>query len=139
MHLRTEAKLSRPLEPLEALSLQAPACALVAACCALVVESPLEAWEQLTPEVAVLICCSCIGALGVNVLGIMAVHSFGASSQQMLGKLNIVVIMALSTAFMGEVLPWQVLAGTVLVLVGIVAFEKAESRAKARLAAALPK
>eukprot|EP00930_Biecheleria_cincta_P039716 TRINITY_DN27276_c0_g2_i1.p1 TRINITY_DN27276_c0_g2~~TRINITY_DN27276_c0_g2_i1.p1 ORF type:complete len:351 (+),score=42.60 TRINITY_DN27276_c0_g2_i1:90-1142(+) len=126
-----EGSADLSLSPEEALALQTPGCALVACCYASMVESSRGAWEKITPSVAPLLILSCVLALALNILGMNSIALLGATSSQMIGKLNIVVVMALSTAFLGEVMHLEVVAGTLLVLAGIWYFERAETKAKA--------
>lgn len=131
-----DSTVEQPLSALEALALQSPLGALVAGCYALTVESPREAWNSCTPSAGYIVLLSCPLALAVGALGITSISLLGAASAQMVGKLNIVVIMAFSAAFMGEELQAEVVVGTLLVLAGIWAFETTEAWAKA--AAVLP-
>jgi len=120
------------LEPMHVWVLQAPPCALVAALCALgSAERPGQALRQLTPGVAGMIACTCASSVLLNLSGMMTVRELGASSTQIVGKLNIVITVALAVAFLGESLPAEVLAGSCVVLVGVGIFERGEASLEA--------
>merc|ERR1719336_3521240 len=92
-------------------------------------ESIVEAWNQLTLPIFGIVMCTAASALVLNFTGGYALADLGASSQQIIGKLNTIVISAFSVAFLGEHLPAIVLAGTALVLVGVAIFERGEHAA----------
>merc|ERR1719336_2906434 len=92
-------------------------------------ESIVEAWNQLTLPVFGIVMCTAASALVLNFTGGYALADLGASAQQIIGKLNTIVISAFSVAFLGEHLPAIVLAGTALVLFGVAIFERGEHSA----------
>lgn len=89
-------------------------------------ESIVEAWSQLTPAIFGVVMCTAASALVLNFTGGYALADLGASAQQIIGKLNTIVISAFSVAFLGEHLPAIVLGGTALVLCGVAIFERGE-------------
>merc|ERR1712232_836918 len=75
-------------------------------------ESVTSAWEQLTPSIAF--------------LGGLVLKDLGASAQQIVGKLNTICIAATSVAFLNEHLPLVVVLGTLMVMTGVVVFERGQ-------------
>merc|ERR1719210_58868 len=67
---------------------------------------------------------TCIPAFILNFMGGVVLRELGATLQQLIGKLNTLVIAAISMAFMGEHLSKNVLIGTFFVLAGVAIFEK---------------
>lgn len=94
-------------------------------------EKPHTAWEQLTPALAGIILISGVSALALNFLGTSVLKDLGASSQQIVGKLNTICIASISVAFLGEHLPAVVVLGSCLVLAGVATFERGEHRSEA--------
>eukprot|EP00419_Tripos_fusus_P001623 CAMPEP_0172682634 /NCGR_PEP_ID=MMETSP1074-20121228/18298_1 /TAXON_ID=2916 /ORGANISM="Ceratium fusus, Strain PA161109" /LENGTH=380 /DNA_ID=CAMNT_0013501343 /DNA_START=63 /DNA_END=1205 /DNA_ORIENTATION=- len=89
-------------------------------------ESLVEAWNQLTLPIFGIIMCTAASALVLNFTGGYALADLGASAQQIIGKLNTIVISAFSVAFLGEHLPAIVLLGTAFVLCGVAIFERGQ-------------
>merc|ERR1712048_532538 len=114
--------------PLHLWALQAPPCALVAACQALISENVMQAWRQLTPAVGLMILGTCVSATILNLLGMLTIKDLGASSMSIIGKLNTIITVALAVVLLGEHLPGEVLAGTSIVLLGVFIFEHGESQ-----------
>merc|ERR1739848_44248 len=77
-----------------------------------------NAWQGLNSQVAVMILVTCIPAFILNFMGGVVLRELGAPLQQLVGKLNTLVIAAISMAFLGEHLSHNVLIGTSFVLVG---------------------
>jgi drug/metabolite transporter (DMT)-like permease len=111
------------LEPMHLWALQGPPCIFFACCCACYYESPALAWSSVTPQSGALVLCTCLSALVVNLLGMQFIKDSGANLMQIIGKLNCLVTLACSVAFMGEVLSSQMIAGASVVMVGIAIFE----------------
>merc|ERR1712032_453522 len=78
-----------------------------------------------------MIFCTCISASILNIQGMISIKQLGASSMQIVGKLNIIVLVALSMAFFGETFPIEVVVGTFFVLTGVAVFEYGEHSARA--------
>jgi len=95
---------------------------------AIATESLGAALLQLTPTIVFFIILSAFSALALNMLGGVVLKDLGASAQQIVGKLNTICIAAISVAFLGERLPAVVVCGTLLVLAGVVVFERGEHR-----------
>lgn len=114
----------QPLPPMQLLALQSPAGFFVSAIYSLATESPSDAWNRLTPNTALMVLCTCVSASALNILGMRAIRELGASAMQVVGKLNTIVTVALSVAFLGERLPIGVIAGACLVVLGIAIFER---------------
>merc|ERR1712232_764791 len=89
-------------------------------------ESVAAAWEQMTPSIAFLVLLSAVCALALNFLGGLVLKDLGASAQQIVGKLNTICIAAISVAFLNEHLPLETLIGTLLVMTGVIVFERGE-------------
>lgn len=117
----------KPLEPLHVWALQAPPCCAMSAFAALTSESLPTAWSRLTPGVIGIIFGTCISATTVNLLGLFTVKELGATSTQIVGKLNTIVTVSLSVSLLGERLAPEVLGGAVIVLLGVSIFEAGNS------------
>lgn len=123
-----DEKGAAAMEPMHVWALQAPPCALVAALCVLgSSERPEQALQQLTPGIAGVVACTCVSSVLLNLSGMMTVRELGASSTQIVGKLNIIITVALAVAFLGESLPAEVLLGSCVVLTGVGIFERGEA------------
>ncbi|CAE7346518.1 unnamed protein product [Symbiodinium necroappetens] len=127
---KREDKEALPVSPPSALSpmhvwaLQAPPCTAWAVVYALLTESPNQAVAHATPSVARMIFLTCITATFLNVLGMTTMKQLGASSMQIIGKLNTIILLAFSMGFWGERMPQEVLVGTCFVLAGVAVFEQ---------------
>ena len=100
------------LTPMHVWALTAPPCTLLAFAYALSTESLTEAIHELTADPseptsskAFFVLISCLSATILNILGLMSVKQLGASSMQIVGKLNTIVLLALSMGFWGESMP----------------------------------
>ncbi|CAE7597955.1 unnamed protein product [Symbiodinium sp. CCMP2456] len=131
---KREGKEALPVSPPSALSpmhvwaLQAPPCTAWAVVYALLTESPNQAVAHTTPPVARMIFLTCITATFLNVLGMTTMKQLGASSMQIIGKLNTIILLAFSMGFWGERMPQEVLVGTCFVLAGVAVFEQRGKR-----------
>lgn len=112
------AASSSPLSPMELYSMQAPWCFVTSLFFAMTTESIPAALKQLTPETCGLILVTCVSAVLLNFAGIFALKELGASSQQIIGKLNTICVAAISMAFLQEQLSRLVLLGSAVVLSG---------------------
>mmetsp|Transcript_9883 Transcript_9883/g.26047 ORF Transcript_9883/g.26047 Transcript_9883/m.26047 type:complete len:405 (-) Transcript_9883:203-1417(-) len=118
-----EAVAEQPLAALHVWVVQAPLCAFVATCQALMSESVSEAWHELGFTSGAIIVCTCLSATTLNLLGMVAIKDLGASSMAIIGKLNVVIVVALSVALLGEHVPGLVFLGTGVTLLGVATFE----------------
>jgi len=112
------AASSSPLSPMELYSMQAPWCFVTAVIFAMATESIPAALKHITPQTGGLILVTCVSAVALNFAGIFALKELGASSQQIIGKLNTICVAAISMAFLGEQLSRLVLLGSTVVLSG---------------------
>lgn len=87
-------------------------------------EGALKAWNSLNSSIALMIFITCVPAFILNFMGGVVLSHLGAPLQQLIGKLNTLVIAAISMAFLGEHLSHNVLVGTGFVLVGVAIFEQ---------------
>mmetsp|Transcript_97255 Transcript_97255/g.279950 ORF Transcript_97255/g.279950 Transcript_97255/m.279950 type:complete len:398 (+) Transcript_97255:110-1303(+) len=111
------------ISPLHLYALQFPLATAISIVYASFTENAREAWEQLTPEIAMVIGASCFCATMLNFIGLHVLKELGASAQQIIGKLNTICIASLSVAFLGEHIPMAVAIGSGLVLLGVAIFE----------------
>ena len=102
---RRTASPTSGLSPMHVWALQAPPCTLWAMTYAFVTESPSQAIAETTPEVGRMILLTCITATVLNVLGMATMKQLGASSMQIIGKLNTIILLAFSMGFWGEKMP----------------------------------
>ncbi|CAK0897766.1 unnamed protein product [Prorocentrum cordatum] len=124
------------LDPMHVWSLQCPPAILVSLLYAFCSESVVELWARLSPAVVAVVLCSCVSAATLNILGMYTIKSLGGSSMQIMGKLNVIMVVAFSVAFMQETIQGKVMLGTCFVVAGVAMFEyfqhgqKAVSQAK---------
>jgi len=111
------------LSPMHLWALQAPPCFLISLLYALCTEDVRKAWVQLTPGTCGMVAATCVSASVLNMLGMSTIKELGASSMQIIGKLNTIILVSFSVAFLGETLQPAVCFGAGLVLVGIAVFE----------------
>ncbi|CAE7222142.1 unnamed protein product [Symbiodinium natans] len=107
-----------PLSPMQLYSLQAPWCVLTAFLYAVCTDSFQMAFLELTSQSALLIFLTCLSAVSLNFLGVLALKELGASSQQILGKLNTICVGAISVGYLNEKLSMTVVVGSAIVLSG---------------------
>ena len=93
------------LSPMHVWALTAPPCTLLAFTYAVATESLRSALHELTATSIFFVLISCLSATILNILGLMSVKQLGASSMQIVGKLNTIVLLALSMGFWGESMP----------------------------------
>jgi len=117
----------KPLSPMHVWALQAPPCALVSSLYMIATEDVFVAVSTMTPSCFRLILLSCVSASSLNIMGMFTIRNVGASSMQIIGKVNTLIIIAVSVAFFGEELQRLVLLGALLVLTGVGIFEWASS------------
>ncbi|CAK9107601.1 unnamed protein product [Durusdinium trenchii] len=121
------------LTPMHVWALTAPPCTLLALAYAFTTESFESALQEVTPTSGAFVLTSCFSATVLNILGLMSVKQLGASSMQIVGKLNTIVLLALSMGFWGESMPKEVLVGTCFALMGVAIFERGGSMRPAKL------
>lgn len=120
-----------PMEPMHAWALQAPPCALMSVVYSLCSESlPAAVAAAKSPQILAMILTTCTSAVTLNILGMMTIKQLGATSMQIIGKLNIIVVIVFSVAFLHERLHAEAVLGTCFVLVGVATFEYAKGRAQ---------
>jgi len=128
------------LDPMHVWAIQCPPAILVSVVYACCTESAVDLWARLSPGVIAVALCSCASAAALNILGMYIIKILGGSSMQIMGKLNVIIVVAFSTAFMHETLQANVVLGTCLVVVGVAMFEyfqhSGEAVSKAKLGAA---
>mmetsp|Transcript_10990 Transcript_10990/g.20682 ORF Transcript_10990/g.20682 Transcript_10990/m.20682 type:complete len:380 (+) Transcript_10990:89-1228(+) len=115
---------SPPMTPMHVWALQAPPCTCLALLYALLTENASEAAAEATPQVAWMVLLTCITATVLNILGMATMKQLGASSMQIIGKLNTIILLAFSMGFWREKMPQEVLMGTCFVLAGVAIFER---------------
>lgn len=113
------------LHPMRMWALQGPPCLLISVVYMLSVEDLHSSWQCTTPMAVGLMALSCVSASVLNILGMFTLKELGASSFQIIGKLNTIMTVAFSVTYFGEVLPLPVIYGTCLVLLGITILESA--------------
>lgn len=121
------------LDPMHLWAVQAPPCVAVSLLYTLYHENPIKALGSINASAAWLLAVTCVSATALNILGMYTINTLGASSMQIIGKVNIIITVTVSVVFFDEVLPLSVLSGTGLVLCGVAVFEASESAAAARL------
>eukprot|EP00930_Biecheleria_cincta_P101348 TRINITY_DN92987_c0_g1_i1.p1 TRINITY_DN92987_c0_g1~~TRINITY_DN92987_c0_g1_i1.p1 ORF type:complete len:380 (+),score=58.37 TRINITY_DN92987_c0_g1_i1:72-1211(+) len=85
--------------------------------------APFQLLLTLEPMTAAMFLLSIASALYLTFMGVHIVKMLGASAAQIAGKLNVLVTVALSSAFLGEEMTSQFIMGAVLVLAGAATFE----------------
>jgi small neutral amino acid transporter SnatA (MarC family) len=100
-----ERSPAQALSPMHVWALQAPPCTGLALAYALLTESPAQAAAELTPQVGHMVFLTCVTATILNILGMTTMKHLGASSMQIIGKLNTIILLAFSMGFYGERLP----------------------------------
>mmetsp|Transcript_86531 Transcript_86531/g.269310 ORF Transcript_86531/g.269310 Transcript_86531/m.269310 type:complete len:363 (-) Transcript_86531:107-1195(-) len=118
------------ITPMHLWGLQGPPMIAVSVIYALSTESTASALHQLRPDTAGVIAASCASAAVLNILGAMTIKALGASLMQAIGKLNVIVTVAFSVAFMEEELPAKVFIGAGVMLFGVIIFEKAQAKSE---------
>ncbi|CAE7243294.1 unnamed protein product [Symbiodinium natans] len=117
-----------PLSPMQLYSLQAPWCVLIAFLYTACTESFFQAAADLTWGSGALIFLTCVSAVSLNFLGLVALKELGASSQQIIGKLNTVCVAAISVGYLNEELSRTVILGGVVVLAGAAIVERGKGQ-----------
>jgi len=112
-----------PIGPMHCWSLQCPPAILVCVVYALCMENVVELWARLSPAVVAMILCSCASAATLNILGMYTIKSLGGSSMQIVGKLNVIIVVAFSVAFLQETIQGKVMLGATFVVAGVAVFE----------------
>merc|ERR1712113_828255 len=118
------AAQEKPTPPLHLYVLQFPLSLVFSIAWSWKTENAKEAWEQLTIPIVGVILFTAANALVLNFVGLYVLKEFGASAQQIIGKLNTICIASISVAFLGESLSKTVVSGTFFVLGGVAIFEQ---------------
>ena len=105
--LEKQAPTAVSLSPMHVWALTAPPCTLLAFIYALSTEHLGSAYSELSLTSSSVVLLSCLSATVLNILGLMSVKQLGASSMQIVGKLNTIVLLALSMGFWGESMPQE--------------------------------
>lgn len=85
--------------------------------------TPFQRLLTLEPMTAAMLLLSIFSALYLTFMGMVLVKMLGASAAQIAGKLNVLVTVALSSAFLGEEMTSEFVVGATLVLAGAATFE----------------
>merc|ERR1719387_1755734 len=81
---------------------------------------------ELSPHASRMLVWSTASAVYLTVMGMVLVKMLGASAAQIAGKLNILVTVALSSAFLGEFISMFEVFGALTVLCGAAVFERSD-------------
>jgi len=120
----------RQLEPMHVWALQSPPMMLVSLIYTWRHEGVGSAFHHLSGfGVVAMLIATCVSSTFLNILGMVAIKELGASSMQLIGKLNTLITVACSSVLFGETLETKVLCGGALMLVGIIVFERANGEA----------
>jgi len=124
------ARTCMPVSPMHAWAVQGLPCIAVSGLYAISSETLSDAYQSLSWTVAVPLLASCVSAVFLNFLGMFTIQQLGASSMTIVGKLNTIILVAFSAAFLGESLYPAVMVGAMVVLSGIALFERETGRAR---------
>lgn len=119
------------ISPMHVCALAAPPMFLISVGFAIGTEDLTKAVLQLTARNIGIVLGTCVCATAVNLLSAVTIKAVGASSMQMLGTFNVVVTAAISWGFMGEALSSKVVSGAVVLLAGIIVFQRGEGMMEA--------
>ncbi|CAJ1393708.1 unnamed protein product [Effrenium voratum] len=119
------------LQPLELIALQSPAILVLGVLLTLCLEGvrPYEALFELDQGPGAMLVFSAACAVYLTYMGMILIKMLGAAAAQIAGKLNILVTVALSSAFLEEAMSPLFLLGAVGVLCGAGIFERAKAGA----------
>lgn len=126
----------RPSTPMHVWALQAPPCTLISLGITLCKEDLASAAGHMTSMTGSMILLTCATASVVNLCGMYNVKNLGATFGQVVGQLNTILLVSFSVAFLGETFPPQVVVGTVILLIGVSAYQLAEASGSKNLLAA---
>merc|ERR1712086_501521 len=84
------------LTPMHVWALQGPPCLVVSLLYAASVESVPAAIARLTWPVVLMILCTCVTATCLNLMAMFMIKAAGGNSMQIIGMLNVVLIVAIS-------------------------------------------
>lgn len=92
----------------------------------------LQPWQALPTllgsPVSYIVPINIFAAVSLNVLAMYVIKMLGAPASQIAGKFNVLVVAALSCAFLGETLTLQQGGAAMLILTGATVFEKAQEK-----------
>eukprot|EP00928_Gymnodinium_smaydae_P039473 TRINITY_DN26965_c0_g1_i3.p1 TRINITY_DN26965_c0_g1~~TRINITY_DN26965_c0_g1_i3.p1 ORF type:complete len:396 (+),score=34.65 TRINITY_DN26965_c0_g1_i3:83-1189(+) len=111
------------LTPMEVWRMQAPLLLIISFTCTWRFENVSEAWAAVTPAIVSLTCLCCFTACVMNLLSLVVLKEVGATSMQLIGKLNVFITMVLAVVIMHEHISVWVAGGAVVLVCGIVLFE----------------
>lgn len=126
-----------PVEPMHVWALQGLPCVAVSVLYAAFTEDFFAFTRALEAGTSLMILATCASACVLNLLGMFVIKQIGGASMQILGKLNTIMIVAFSLAFMHERLQGNVILGTCLICTGVGIFEFAEKAERESEAAKL--
>ncbi|CAE7489143.1 GONST5 [Symbiodinium necroappetens] len=109
------------LKPTQVVALASPAVFVLGFALTLI----LEGWK---PYMELLLAFSTACAVYLSLMGMVLIKMLGAAAAQIAGKLNILVTVALSSAFLHERLSLGFIVGAAAVLAGAAIFEHAKAR-----------
>mmetsp|Transcript_105607 Transcript_105607/g.275772 ORF Transcript_105607/g.275772 Transcript_105607/m.275772 type:complete len:399 (-) Transcript_105607:86-1282(-) len=127
-----------PVDPMHVWALQGLPCVVISVIYAVATEDFFAFARALHVGTSLLVLATCVSACALNLLGMFVIKQIGGASMQILGKLNTIMVVAFSVAFLQERLQPKVIIGTCLICVGVGVFEFAEhqermlEKAKAR-------
>eukprot|EP00930_Biecheleria_cincta_P051516 TRINITY_DN36706_c0_g1_i1.p1 TRINITY_DN36706_c0_g1~~TRINITY_DN36706_c0_g1_i1.p1 ORF type:complete len:380 (-),score=56.19 TRINITY_DN36706_c0_g1_i1:80-1219(-) len=124
------------LQPAEVVTMVSPCVVVFGSILSLSVEGlgPFKRLPTLEPATAAMLVLSAASAVYLTFMGMVVVKMLGASAAQIAGKLNVLVTVALSSAFLGEEMTLQFVVGAALVLAGAATFEFGQKAAATRKA-----
>lgn len=131
------------LTPFEVVAFQSPLIFVFGLALQLTCEGPAGFMQlgNLSNHGAIMLFISASCAVFLTYTGMVIIKMIGASAAQIAGKLNILITVALSCAFLGEKMSYLEVVGAVIVVSGAAVFEKSQqqTKEKAKLAKAVSK
>jgi len=121
-----------PVDPMHVWALQGLPCVVISVVYAAFTEDFRAFARALEFGTSLLVLATCVSACVLNLLGMFVIKQIGGASMQILGKLNTIMVVAFSVAFLRERLQPKVISGTCLICVGVGIFEYAEHKARER-------
>ncbi|CAE7697974.1 GONST5 [Symbiodinium sp. KB8] len=118
------------LKPTQVVALASPAVFVLGFALTLILEGwkPYMELLSLNTSAALLLAFSTACAVYLSLMGMVLIKMLGAAAAQIAGKLNILVTVALSSAFLHERLSLGFIVGAAAVLAGAAIFEHAKAR-----------
>jgi drug/metabolite transporter (DMT)-like permease len=125
-------KQAMPVDPMHVWALQGLPCVVISVIYAAFTENFFAFATALEAGTSLLVLATCVSACVLNLLGMFVIKQIGGASMQILGKLNTIMVVAFSVAFLRERLQPKVILGTCLICVGVGIFEYAEHKERER-------